>query len=84
MFCSIYGLIFFFLPGNDYHSVLFTSECDISIFGFIISDTKQMLLKSKQFQFIGILEEERKEKKQQADEAAKQIKNLQGRVVCMC
>lgn len=40
-------------------------------------------MKSKQFHFIGILEEERKEKKQQADEAAKQIKNLQGRVVTM-
>lgn len=41
------------------------------------------MLKSKQIQFIGVMEEERKEKKQQADEAAKQIKNLQGRVVCL-
>lgn len=43
---------------------------------------QQMLMQSKQFPFIGILEEERKEKKQQADEAAKQIKNLQGKVLC--
>lgn len=48
----------------------------------MIQRQKQML-KSKQIHFIGILEEERKEKKQQADEAAKQIKNLQGRVVCL-
>lgn len=30
--------------------------------------------------FLGILEAERKEKKQQADESAKQIKLLQGKV----
>lgn len=48
----------------------------------VIQRQKEML-KSKPIHFIGILEEERKEKKQQADEAAKQIKNLQGRVVCL-
>lgn len=46
----------------------------------VIQRQKQML---KSIHFAGILEEERKEKKQQADEAAKQIKNLQGRVVCL-
>lgn len=35
------------------------------------------------FNFIGILEEERKENKQQADESAKQIKLLQGTSVCL-
>lgn len=34
--------------------------------------------------FSGILEEERKEKKHQADESAKQIKLLQGTSVCVC
>lgn len=48
----------------------------------VIQRQKQML-KSNQIHFLGILDEERKEKKQQADEAAKQIKNLQGRVVCL-
>lgn len=37
-----------------------------------------------QLYFIGILEEERKENKQQAAESAKQIKLLQGTSVCVC
>lgn len=49
-----------------------------NVYATVYSCVKEMY-----FNFPGLLEEERKENKQQADESAKQIKLLQGTSMCL-